>query len=141
MVRAFWVGATSFAILAVVGIQTAGADDVWEKIIPFHFHVNPAVPKNVSPNSNPVLDAAKIKAGLRTANPEEHGFIERVVDLAKRGKIPPSLVESTFQWARKRPFQHRFQYFKQALIERAKKEGIRIEDTDPPSVARLNPMR
>jgi hypothetical protein len=141
MLRAFWVGAISLAILAVVGIKTAAADDVWEKVIPFRFHVDPAVPKNVNPNTNPVLDAAKIKAGLRTATPEEHGFVERVVDMAKRGKLPPALLESTFQWARKRPFQHRFQYFKRALVERAKQEGIRIEDTEPTSVAGVNPMR
>jgi hypothetical protein len=136
MVRAFWVGSISLAVLAAVGVKTAEAGDVWEKLIPFSFHVQPAVPKNVNPNSDPVLDAAKIKAGLRTATPEEHGFVERVVDLAKKGKIPPSMVESTFQWARKRPFQHRFQYFKRAMIERAKKEGIKIDEGGSLSVAR-----
>ena len=141
MHRAFWVGAISLAILAAVGVKPAQAGDVWEKLIPFTFRVQPAVPKNVNPNSDPVLDAAKIKAGLRTATPEEHGFVERVVDLAKKGKIPPALVESTFQWARKRPFQHRFEFFKQALIVRAAKEGIRIDAGGSMSVARLNGTR
>ena len=34
------------------------------------------------------------------------------------------LLESTFLWARKKPVEHRFQYFKQGLILRAAKLGI-----------------
>jgi tRNA(Ile)-lysidine synthase TilS/MesJ len=71
------------------------------------------------------LDAAQIKAGLRTAAPEEEGFVERVVTMANEGKLPLSLVDSTFQWARKKP-EHKFQYFKRGLIVRAAKIGIAI---------------
>jgi hypothetical protein len=69
------------------------------------------------------IDADIIKAGLRTATPEEDGFIERVVGLVDQGKVPAKLVDSTFQWARQKP-RHKFQYFKRALILRARRIGI-----------------
>lgn len=71
------------------------------------------------------LNAAEIKAGLRTATPEENGFVERVVALAQAGTLPPQLVESTFQWARKKP-NFRFQYFKRGIIIRAAQRGISL---------------
>jgi hypothetical protein len=141
MHRTSWARLITLVVAAAIATRAAQAGDVWEKVIPFTFRVEPAVPKNVNPNSDPILDAAKIKAGLRTATPEEQGFVERVVDLAKKGKLSPAVVESTFQWARKRPFQHRFQYFKRALIERAKKEGVMLDDNGSLSVARLNRVR
>lgn len=70
-----------------------------------------------------VLNAETIKAGLRTATVEEQGFIDRVVELAKDGTLPPELVESTFQWARHKP-AYRFQYFKRGITVRAAKLGI-----------------
>ena len=72
-----------------------------------------------------VLDAAKMKAILATAKPEEDGFLDRVVEMTKQGQLPVSLVESTLQWARKKP-QHRFQFFKRALIVRAAEIGINL---------------
>lgn len=69
------------------------------------------------------LDAATIKAALRTTTVEEQGFVDRVVALTNEGTLPADLVDSTLQWARKKP-KHRFQYFKQALIVRAAKLGI-----------------
>lgn len=72
-----------------------------------------------------VLDAEKMKAALVTAKPEENGFVDRIVEMTKQGQLPLSLVESTFQWARKKP-QHRFQFFKRALIVRAAKIGISL---------------
>lgn len=71
------------------------------------------------------LNAAQIKAGLRTATPEEEGFVERVVGLAQAGTLPPQLVESTFQWARKKP-KYRFQYFKRGMIVRAAQLGVSL---------------
>jgi len=71
------------------------------------------------------LNAAQIKAGLRTATPEENGFVERVVGLAQAGTLPPQLVESTYQWARKKP-NFRFQYFKRGMIIRAARLGISL---------------
>ncbi len=71
------------------------------------------------------LDAATIKAALRTATPEEGGFVERIVNLTKDGVLPADLVDSTFQWARKKS-KHRFQYFKRGVIARAAALGITI---------------
>lgn len=81
----------------------------------------------VSPlqGGNPRLNAAQIKAGLRTATPEENGFVDRVVGLAQAGTLPPQLVESTFQWARKKP-KFQFQYFKRGVTLRAAKLGITL---------------
>jgi hypothetical protein len=70
------------------------------------------------------IDAGVIKAGLRTAMPAEHGFVDRVVSLANNGTLPPSLVQTTFRWAQKKPAKLRFQYFKRALILRAQDLGI-----------------
>ncbi len=83
-----------------------------------------------------ILDAKTIKAGLETARIEEGDFVERVVRLARQGKIPPWLVESTFEWARKKP-ERRFQYFKRGLILRANKLGISISSLKetPPTKA------
>ncbi|NUQ62710.1 MAG: hypothetical protein HUU20_09485 [Pirellulales bacterium] len=74
---------------------------------------------------NPTLDREAIKVGLHTATPEEDGFIDRVVGLAEQGKLPAKLVDSTFQWARQKP-KNRFQYFKRALILRARRIGIEL---------------
>ncbi len=71
------------------------------------------------------LNAAQIKAALRTETPEENGFVDRVVGLAQAGTLPPQLVESTFQWARKKP-NFRFQYFKRGMIVRAARLGISL---------------
>jgi hypothetical protein len=71
------------------------------------------------------LDAAKVKAGLQTATPEEDGFVEYVLAKVDAGVLPDSLVVSTFQWARQKP-SHKFQYFKRALIVRAAKIGISL---------------
>ena len=72
------------------------------------------------------LDAATMKAALRTATAEEGCFIESVLSKVKKGILPADLVDSTFQWARKKTYKHRFQYFKQALIVRAAAIGVTI---------------
>ncbi len=72
------------------------------------------------------LDAATMKAALHTTTIEEGGFIDRVITMVNKGQLPADLVDSTFEWARKKPYKHRFQYFKQALIVRAASIGIRI---------------
>ena len=77
--------------------------------------------------SSPDLDAEKIKALLRTMTVEENGFVDRVLKMVSDGRLPSSLVDSTLQWARKKPYKHRFQYFKQALIVRAAAIGITIK--------------
>ncbi len=124
MYRVFWIAAVCLAILAAAAAQTANAATVLDRLFKLSFHVEPPVQKNSG--SADVLDAAKIKAALRTATPEEGGFVDRVVGLARAGKIPAELVESTFDWARKKPYAHRFQYFKRGLTLRAAKAGIAL---------------
>ncbi len=72
-----------------------------------------------------ILDAARMKAGLRTTTIEDGGFVERVVTMANNGQLPVALVDSTFLWARNKN-RHRFQYFRRALTLRAAKIGIRL---------------
>jgi hypothetical protein len=70
-------------------------------------------------------DADAMKAALRTATPEEDGFIERVLTLVKKKALPEDLVESTFIWAKKK-MNNKFQYFKRGLILRAGQQGISL---------------
>ena len=72
------------------------------------------------------LSAGVIRAALRTAEPEEDGFIEYVVFLADMGVLPRSILNGTFQWARRKPVRYRFQYFKRGLIVRTARAGIQI---------------
>ncbi len=73
------------------------------------------------------LDAPTIKAALRTATPEDQGFVEKVVRLMDKGKLPRPLVETTFDWARRKD-RHRFQYFKEALTIQAAKLGLSLDE-------------
>jgi hypothetical protein len=71
------------------------------------------------------LSAKEIKVGLRTVTPNDDAFVERVVTMVDEGRLSVELVDSTFQWARRKG-QNQFQYFKRALILRAAKQGITI---------------
>jgi hypothetical protein len=62
---------------------------------------------------------------LRARRPEEFAFIDLVIEKVDDGTLPRSLVESTFQWARKKP-RHAFQYFEFALRTRAKGIGVEL---------------
>jgi hypothetical protein len=62
---------------------------------------------------------------LRARRPQEFAFLDRVVELVDQGTLPRSLVESTFNWARKKP-RHPFQYFEFGLKARAKEIGIEL---------------
>ena len=71
------------------------------------------------------LDAKTIKAGLRTARPDENRFVDDALALVKQGKLASKLVYSTFQWARKKP-RRKYQYFKKALRLRAARIGVEL---------------
>ena len=78
------------------------------------------------------LDAGTIQAGLRTADEDEVAYIRFVVALVDQGRLSRRLVESTFQWARRKPvFQKRFQYFKLALITLAARQGVQLPRGTP----------
>ncbi|MDY0166108.1 MAG: hypothetical protein RBS80_06165 [Thermoguttaceae bacterium] len=74
----------------------------------------------------------EMKNALKTARPEEDGFIDDVVDRVNNAdrpsneRLPASMVESTFQWARSKNTRHRFQYFRRAMIIRAAQIGVRL---------------
>ena len=82
--------------------------------------------------ATPVFDPEQIKAILRTATPEEQGFVTWVVAMVNQGTFPVDLFESTLMWARKKPPHNRFQYFKQGLILRAAGVGIDLSHGPPP---------
>ena len=44
-----------------------------------------------------------LEKGLRARRPAEFDFIAKVVDFVDDGKLPRSLVMSTFLWARQKP--------------------------------------
>lgn len=75
------------------------------------------------------LDPEEMKAALRTTTIEDQGFIEKVVILAERGTLSPALVWKTFLWARRKP-EHKFQYFRKAMILQALREGVDIEKAE-----------
>jgi hypothetical protein len=67
----------------------------------------------------------QLNNGLLARTPEERAFNDNVVKLVNEGKMPLSLVQSTFLWARnKQPYP--MVYFEQALRVRAKKAGIKL---------------
>ena len=84
-----------------------------------------AVCRAQTPVPAPRLDAKTMKAALRTATVEEDGFVDGVVSLVNAGKLPQSLVTSTFIWARRKP-RWKFQYFRMGLIIRARWRGIKL---------------
>jgi hypothetical protein len=78
------------------------------------------------------LTVEEVKNGLRTASPEENGFVEDIIDRVNNAsrptneRLPAAMVQSTFQWARGKNSRHRFQYFRRALILRAARIGVRL---------------
>jgi hypothetical protein len=64
-----------------------------------------------------------LEKGLKARRPEEFSFVRRVVLLVDTGRLPRSVVESTFLWARAKE-DYPFQYFQMGLTLRAKKLGI-----------------
>ena len=80
-----------------------------------------------TPNNPPTLRDTLAK-GLKARRPREFQFIDRVVAMVQNKQLPLDLVQSTFQWARKKTRFKRypFQYFERGLIQRAAKIGIII---------------
>ena len=68
----------------------------------------------------------QLKNGLRATRPYEIAYLDRVVALVENGDLPLALVQSTFQWARRRNPSYPFPYFQFALRLRAEKIGVTI---------------
>lgn len=83
----------------------------------------------------------RLAFGLQARLPSEKKFIAAVVDTVNRGKLPKSLVDRTFFWARERSpkqggkFSRRpIIYFHPALTIQAQRLRIAIrQDSPPPS--------
>jgi len=73
----------------------------------------------------------QLKAGLKATTKCDADFLDIVVDLVQKGKLPRRMVDTTFIWARDRSARkprHRqprpMIYFKPALVLRAKRIGV-----------------
>lgn len=84
------------------------------------------VATTATPAASRDLDADTIKAALRTARPEEDGFVDRALGMVEQGRLSSGLVQGTFAWARVQP-KRKFQHFRYGLIERAPNEAARRE--------------
>jgi hypothetical protein len=84
-----------------------------------------AVAEDVVPRSSITDLQSTLEKVLRARRPEEFEFIDNVVDMVEQGHLPRSVVESTFQWARKKP-RRPFQYFERAMRIRAKEFGVEL---------------
>lgn len=79
----------------------------------------------------PLLEE-RLLVGLRVKTDADREFIHHVVELVEQGKLPVSLVDSTYFWARekasrsRRLFNNPMIYFRPALVARAARLGIRI---------------
>ena len=72
------------------------------------------------------LDVDTIKQALKVPEIENDGFIERVVKMMDDGKLSRKNVTIAFIKARQR-HKNRFQYFKHAMIELARREGVKLK--------------
>lgn len=75
----------------------------------------------------------QLRVGLRAVTKADFAFINKVVGLVEAGKLPRSLVDSTFFWSRKRAAQRGprralrpMVFFRPGLTLRAKAIGIEI---------------
>lgn len=87
------------------------------------------------------LDVDTLRVGLRTAEPSEVAYLAYVATLVEQGRLPRKTVDSTFQWARRKPFYldfKRFQYFKQALITQAARLRITLPEKTPDLTPTVN---
>ncbi len=67
----------------------------------------------------------RLEKDLRARRPQEFAFIDSVVEHVEKGKLPLSVVDSTYLWARtKQPIP--FPYFERALRLRAEKLGVEL---------------
>lgn len=65
----------------------------------------------------------QLEKGLRARRKVEFEFIQQVLKAVDDEVLPKDLVQSSFNWARKK-HSKRIQYFQQSLVTRARKRGI-----------------
>src|SRR4051812_15759048 len=69
----------------------------------------------------------QLEKGLMARRPVEFAYIKQIVALVNTGKLPRTLVTSTFGWARQQP-NRKLQYFQFALQARAKSLDVHLPD-------------
>ena len=69
----------------------------------------------------------QLKAGLKARRDVEFNFIDEVVRLVEKRKLPVKLVVETFHYARRKPTGYPFQYFQRALKLRAARLGVTLK--------------
>lgn len=97
----------------------------------------PPLPAPVSPDQTPNQQGRQVslkdqlRVGLKAVTKADFAFIDLVVLKVNQGKLPRSMVDSTFLWARNRyktrPGAHRLRpmvYFQPALVLQAKAIGV-----------------
>ena len=67
-----------------------------------------------------------LEKGLKARRPEEFAFIQRIVTQVDQNTLSTPLVQSTFDWARRRQPHIPYPYFERALKIRAARLGIRV---------------
>ncbi len=70
---------------------------------------------------------SQLEKGLKARRPVEFAYIAQIVELVDSGKLPRSLVTSSYGWARQKP-SRKLQYFQFALQARAKGLDVQLPD-------------
>jgi hypothetical protein len=71
-----------------------------------------------------------LEKGLKARRPTEFAYIELVVKKVEEGKLPQSMVERSFLWARRKNSFMPMPYFERSLQIMAKKIGVDLPFTD-----------
>ncbi len=67
-----------------------------------------------------------LSKGLKARQPKEFAFVDKVVLLVEKKKLPLKMVMTSFKWARDRSEKIPFVYFENALRTQAKKINVAI---------------
>lgn len=78
------------------------------------------------PNIDPQVLREQLIKGLRVTTEGQRDYIDRVVALVAKGKLPASAVYAMFRWSRNRHQRYPFVFFRRGLDTLAAKRGIKI---------------
>ncbi len=110
MQRALLIGALGLAVCVATGSPSWAAN-----------------PKSINAGGVTIDLKSQLEKGLKARRPVEFAYINQIIKLVESGKLPRSLVTSTFVWARKKP-SRQLQYFQFALAARAKNLNVQLPD-------------
>jgi len=68
----------------------------------------------------------ELEKGLKARRPTDFKFISSVVTKIENGQIPQTVVNETFDYARRQSNQYPFIYFQFAIRKRAQKLGVAL---------------